>query len=365
MQRSAYVLPCLTIFLSLIFGACSSDPSSPDVPDASAVVDSIAKKHMSEKPIPGLSLAVVNGGELVQQSSYGVAELASMQPTTNASIYQLASATKLFTGIGLMMLVEDGRIALDDPIRDYLPDLPDAWRGVTVRQTISHTAGLPNLLNEEGDPPGGTMSSAWHNVQTKPLRTMPGTVWSYNQMGSEVIRRIAEKVSGQSWESFVQERILDPADMQTTYFLRQASPDSSRVTTGYDLEDGSLIAHNWATSYSWYIPTAMGIYSTTRDLARLSRALRSGALVSAAARKTMWTPTPHDEGGFPAWGGDEGYGIGWIADTHDGHERRWHSGGGHSTFVYYPDDDLTVIVLTNLSGADPNAIANDIAGAFL
>lgn len=374
MPRSLRALHGLLLAASLLFGSQLSNaqtfeasvPSPSAVADKSTIVDSIAQKHMSEKPIPGLSLAVVKDGRLVNQSSYGVAELASMRLTTNTSIYQLASVTKIFTGIGLMILVEEGRIALDDPIHDYLPTLPEAWRGVTVRQAVSHTSGLPNLLDENGDPPGGTMSEAWQRVQEKSLKETPGKVWSYSQMGPEVIRRITEEVTDQSWEDFVRERILEPTGMQNTYFLYQSPPDSSRVTTGYDLEDGSLISHDWAKSYDYYIPTAMGIFSTTGDLARLINALRSGKLLNLSTRQAMWTPSSHEEGGLKDWGdGTVGYGVGWIVDTDQGHQRRWHSGGGHSAFVYYPNDDLTVIVLTNLSGAGPNAIASDIADVFL
>lgn len=374
MLRSLRALSGLLLATSLLFGSQSSNaqtfeasvsrPSA--VADKSTVVDSIARKHMAARPIPALSLAVVQNGRIVKQSTYGVSDLASMRPATDSTIYQLASVTKIFTGIGVMLLIEDGLVALDDSIHRHLPDLPDAWRGVTVRQAVSHTSGLPNILDENGDPPGDTMSAAWQQVQGKPLASMPGEVWRYNQTGPEVIRRIAEAITGQSWEDFIQERILKPADMQSTYFLYQPPPDSAGVSTGYDLEDGSLIAHDWVKSYDYYIPTAMGIFSTTGDLARLSNALQSGKLLNVSTRQAMWTPSPHAEGGLEGWGdGTIGYGVGWIADTDQGHQRRWHSGGGHSAFVHYPNDDLTVIVLTNFSGAGPNAIASDIADVLL
>lgn len=331
------------------------------------MVDRIAQRHMDEKPIPGLSVAVVQDGRLAMQSTYGVANLASMRAATDSTVYQLASLTKAVTGIGVMMLVEEGHVALSDSIHTHLPGLPEAWHGVTIRQTISHTSGLPPILDENGDPlGGGTVDAAWAQVQQLPLTATPGATWRYTQMSGEVIRRLAEAVTGQSWEAFVRARIIEPAGMQSTFFLYQPPPDSQRVATGYDLEDGSLIAHDWVASYDYYIPTAMGLSSTTGDLARLSTALAEGQLITRASRAAMWTPTPHEEGGLGTWdGASSGYGIGWVVDANRGHRRVWHSGGGMTTLHHYPDEGLTVIVLTNLSGAVPNAIASEIAGVFL
>jgi len=348
-------------------GTHALEESAPPRSSPSVSVDSIARRHMDAKPIPGLSVAVVQDGRIATQSTYGVADLASMRAATDSTIYQLASLTKAVTGIGLMMLVEEGHVALDDSIHTHLPDLPEAWHGITVRQTISHTSGLPPILDENGDPRGGgTVDAAWAQVQQQPLTATPGAAWSYTQTGGEVIRRLAEAVTGQSWEAFVQKHIIEPTGMQRTFFLYQPPPDSARVATGYDLEEGSLIAHDWVETYDYYIPTAMGLSSTTGDLARLSIALAEGRLINQASRAAMWTPTAHESGGFGTWDGtSSGYGVGWIMDTGHEHRRVWHSGGGMTTLHHYPDDGLTVIVLTNLSGAAPNAIAHDIAGVFL
>ncbi|HHP7237670.1 serine hydrolase domain-containing protein [Longibacter sp.] len=346
------------------FGETGSDRT--DAPTSASAVERIVEAHMSAKPIPGLSVAVAQNGRMVHQSASGITNLVSMQPASNHSIYQLASVTKIITGIGLMILVDEGRLALDDSIHQHLPSLPQAWSGVTVRQVVSHTSGLPPLLDENGNFPGGSRATAWERAKKDSLIEEPGTVWRYSQMGGEVIRRVAEEITDQSWERFVHERILEPANMQSTYFLHEAPPDSSRVTTGYDLENGSLIAHEWSTSYDYYIPTAMGIFSTTTDLARLMTELRTERLLSPSAQRAMWTPVRHEEGGMAGWGdGTVGYGIGWVVDSDHERPRKWHSGGGHSTLVYYPQVDLTVIVLTNLSGAQPNAIASEIAAQFL
>ena len=149
----------------------------------------------------------------------------------------------------------------------------------------------------------GAMSAAWQQVQAKPLKASPGKARAYNQMEAEVVRRIAEEVTGQSWKNFVRERTLEPSDMQSTYFLHEPSSDSSRVTTGYVLENGSVIAHNWVESYDYYIPTAVGLFSTTGDLARLSNTLRSGNLLTASTHRAMWSPSSHKEGGLKGLGG--------------------------------------------------------------
>jgi len=257
--------------------------------------------------------------------------------------------------------VEEERIALDDSVHAHLPELPDAWRGVTVRQAMSHTSGLPSLIDPEtGDLRGGsTMEAAWTAVQEQPLADTSTTTWSYNQTGFEIARRIVERVSGLSWEAFARERILAPTGMRSTFFIGQAAPDSSRLATPYR-ED--FAAFDFADAYEYYIPTAAGLFSTTGDLARFATALTTGQLLGASARNQMWTPVPFED---TTIGAIEGYGIGWTVDAQDGHRRVWHSGGGKAIVAHYPDDALTVILLTNRAGFDVVSPAFEIAALYL
>jgi CubicO group peptidase (beta-lactamase class C family) len=347
-----------TVGLLLLVGACSA----PETPEERAdVIASIVNQARSEDGVPGASVAVVKEGEVVQQLNYGVADRTTERPVTDSTMFQLASATKIVAGTAVMMLVEEGRLALGDSIHTYLPDLPDAWRGVTIRQAMSHTSGLPSLIDPQtGNLVGGaTMDAAWRAVQQKPLKDTTTTTWRYNQTGFEIVRRVIETVSGQSWEAFARERIFGPTGMESTFFVGQPAPDSSRLATPYR---ESYEAFDFADAYEYYIPTAAGLFSTTGDLARFAQALSSGHLLGPEARERMWTSVPFEETTIDAV---EGYGIGWTVDTQDGHRRVWHSGGGKAALMHYPDDGLTVILLTNRAGFDVFTPTTEIAALYL
>jgi CubicO group peptidase (beta-lactamase class C family) len=351
------------VLLATLLAACSSpDASPPDTPEGRAqAVDAIVQDMMDASDVPGASVAIVQNGDVVYQPSYGVADRATERPATDSTIYQLASATKVLAGTAVMMLVEEERIALGDSVHTHLPELPDAWRGVTVRQAMSHTSGLPGLIDPQtGDLRGGsTMDEAWEAVQKQPLADTSTTTWRYNQTGFEIGRRIVERVSGQSWEAFAQQRLFDPAGMRSTFFLGQPVPDSARLATPYR-ED--FAAFDFAEAYEYYIPTAAGLFSTTGDFARYATALESGQLLGSDARAQMWTPVPFDDSTIDAI---QGYGIGWTVDAQEGHRRVWHSGGGKAVLMHYPDDDLTVILLTNRVGFDVVSPASEIARLYL
>jgi len=344
--------------LALLVGACVS----PETPEGRArIIDSIVNKARSESDVPGASVAVVRDGEVVQQLNYGVGSLETERPVTDSTIFQLASATKAIAGTAVMTLVEEGRLALDDSVHTHLPALPDAWRGVTIRRAMSHTSGLPPLIDPQtGDLLGGaTMDEAWRAAQRKPLRDTAASTWRYNQTGFEVVRRIVEAVSGRSWEDVARARIFEPAGMRSTFFLGEPVPDSTRLATPYR-EDQE--AFDFAEAYEYYVPTAAGLFSTTGDLARFARALSAGQVLGPEAREQMWTSVPFEETTIDAV---EGYGIGWTVDTQDGHRRVWHSGGGKAVLMHYPDDALTVIVLTNRAGFDVLTPTTEIAELYL
>ena len=349
---------CL-VLLSVVLAACSSPPDTPE--GRAQAVDALMQDIMAASDVPGASIAIVHHGDVVYQPSYGVADRTTQQPATDSTMYQLASATKVIAGTAVMMLAEEERIALDDPVHAHLPELPDAWRGVTIRQAMSHTSGLPGLIDPQtGDLRGGaTMAAAWEAVQQQPLADTSTTTWRYNQTGFEIARRIVERVSSQSWEAFAQERIFDPAGMGSTFFLGQPVPDSSRLATPYR-ED--FAAFDFADAYEYYIPTAAGLFSTSSDLARFATALTSGQLLSTDTRAQMWASVPFDDSTIDAI---EGYGIGWTVDAQEDHRRVWHSGGGKAIVVHYPDDGLTVILLTNRVGFDVVSPAFEIAGLYL
>lgn len=316
---------------------------------------------MSQEDIPGVSIAVVRDGEVVHTRSFGSAGPEERRPATDSTMYQLASVTKIVTGTVVMTLAEAGRLALDDSLHTHRPSLPDAWRGVTVREAMSHTSGLPNMVNPRtGEAYGGsTLDSAWSTVTAKPLKDTTATVWRYNQTGYEAMRRVLEAVADTSWPALARERVFEPAGMTRTFFLGEPAPDSGLVATAVD-GDGTPV--DFATDYAPRVLTGAGLYATAPDLARFSQALTSGRLLGAEARQTMWTSVPFDSTSIGAL---EGYGIGWTVGTEAGRRRVWHTGAGKAAFVHYPDDGLTVVALTNRTGFDVLNLATEVASAYL
>lgn len=346
------------LFALLLIG-CSSPSETPE--KRSAAVDVIVQDAMESSGVPGAAVAVVHHGDVVYHQTYGVADRATDRPVTDSTLFQLASASKPVAGVALMTLVDDGDIRLDDAIHAHLPDLPDAWRGVTVRQVMSHTSGLPRMINPEtGDLLGGTSTDeAFRLAQQKPLADTSSRTWSYNQTGYEVARRIMESVADTTYEALAHARVLAPAGMSDTHFLGQTPPSPEQVATGY--REGPE-AMRFDEAYEYYVPTAAGLFSSTGDLVRMMDAITTGDLLSDDARRTMWTSAPFEDSEI---GAITGYGIGWTVDEQDGHQRVWHSGGGATMLVHFPDDALTVVYLTNRFSHDVISPTTEIADLYL
>lgn len=351
------------IALAAALVACTPDASTDDPGMRSAAVDDAVRAHMNEYTVPGLSLAVVQDGQVVKRDAYGLADRAASRSATNQTIYQLASVTKTTAGVGVMRLVERGVLALDDSIHTHLSDLPDPWRGVTLRHVLSHTSGLPSMLDPDtGDLlDGSTTAEAFAAAAKRPLQFDPGARWAYTQINYYVAQRIVEQTTGQPWEAYAHEHIFAPAGMSNTFFLGETAPDSGRVATAYRVPDRAPEPFDFDAAYEYYVPAAAGLFSTTGDLVHLVRALRTGALLSPDPKRQMWTAVDTDYADAPI----AGYGIGWTVDTYEGHRRVWHSGGGKATVMHYPDDALSVIVLTNRAGHDVNALASAVTDIFL
>ena len=349
----------IPVLLALLLAGCASPPETPE--ERSAAVDEVVRNVMDDSGVPGAAVAVVQHGDVVYRQTYGVADRATGRPVTDSTLFQLASASKPIAGVVLMTLVDDGRPRLDDPIHEHLPDLTDAWRGVTVRQAMSHTAGLPRMLNPEtGDLLGGeTTAEAFRKAQQKPLADTTTRTWSYNQIGYEVARRVMETAADTSYEALADARVFTPAGMSGTHFLGQSPPSPEQVVTGY--REGPE-AMRFDEAYEYYVPTAAGVFSSTSDLVRMMDAVATGDLLSPGARRAMWTSAPFEESEI---GAITGYGIGWTVDEQDGHRRVWHSGGGATMLMHFPDDALTVVYLTNRFSHDVITPATDVADLYL
>ncbi|MCC6728781.1 MAG: beta-lactamase family protein [Chthonomonadales bacterium] len=324
-------------------------------------VDDAVRADMAARHIPGLSLAVVRGGKVTKAAAYGFANLEWSVRATTETVYQLQSVTKQFTATAVMMLVEEGRVGLDDPVSRYLEGTPASWAAVTVRRLLTHTSGIKDFINE---PTADlrldvTEEEVLRAAASRPLNFAPGERYAYSNTNYHLLAMILRKVTGQAWSDFVHERILRPLDMRDTRLVSLADIVPRRAS-GYLWEGGKLRNGRYvAPSILGY--AGGGLMSTVLDMAKWDAALYTEKLLKQSALRQMWTPTKLTGGGA------SDYGFGWAVGSHHGHPMVTHS-GAHSTgfttaITRFPDDRLTVIVLTNQAyTADPSAIALRVAG---
>jgi len=332
-------------------------------------IDAVVREQMRRRAIPGVQVAVVRGGRVVYEKAYGIADLETSAPVTRDTAFTLNSSTKSFTGLAVMQLVQDGKVALDAPIGRYLPDLPPAWASVTVTQLLSHLSGLPDvLIQPKGQGTGslvgnGGEASAWTAVQAMPFQSPTGTRWTYNQTNYVLLGKIIDRVSGMPFKRFMQERQFAPAGMRHAAFgdARDVVPGRTRT---YRYQGGAVGSDTRALEHAWdefspFMRTAGGLNASAGDVARWLVALNNGTLMSAANRQAMWMPGRFNDGRPGPWA------MGWPVSDHGGHQVAAGIGGRRSAFFVYPRDNLAVVVLTNLAGANPEEWVDEVAGQFL
>jgi len=334
----------LSLIALLLGFAVRAQPAPPA--DVVGALDRYVRAEMEARHIPGLALAVVRGDSVVYARGYGFADLAHRVLATDSTAFVIASITKTFTAVAVLSLVEEGRVALDDPIGRRVADLPEAWRGATVRQLLQHTSGINSFNAHDAPPcpsgatlgPGYTTRDALAEVACLPLDFAPGTDWSYSDSGYLLLGLLLETVSGQTYEGPLENRIFAPLGMTSTRLL-DAGAVVPRLARGYTWEDGAF--RNGPELIGAVEFSTGGLVSTVHDLARWAAALGSPRLLQAATWAEAWTPAPV---------GEAVYGMGFALRPVEGRRHVGHTGGGPSaatTLSVFPDDGLAVIVLTN------------------
>jgi D-alanyl-D-alanine carboxypeptidase len=352
------------ILVLLLFPPLRSSPASAQTDP----VDEYIQVEMKKRLIPGLALVVIQNGEVIKTNGYGFANLEHEVPVTLDTVFELASVTKQFTATAVMLLVEEGKIKLDDPIVEYLPNSPEQWKGITVRHLLTHTAGLASLengfkaLNEGGARLNYTTSELFNAAKNDPVSFAPGERWQYSDLGYFLLGMIIEKASGQSYRNFLAGRFFEPLGMVSTSVLDQWVVLKNRAA-GYTLRKGQIV--NIRRVIQVELPSHYGIFSTVRDLVKWDNALALGKVVKQSSLEQMWTPVKLNSGGsFP-------YGFGWEMDERRGHRMITHTGITGTEYTRFPDDKLTVIVLTNLgrhigtTEVNSSGLTKGIAGRFV
>lgn len=377
------LLLCSAAVLSLAMtGASAAGPASK--PEASVAqvpsgaerqrnqrLETYLRGEMQRRGIPGMQVAVVRHGKIVFLGAYGVANIEYAQPVTWQTVFPINSATKAFTGVAAMQLVEDGKLDLSAPVSRYLVDLPVAWRAVTIKQLLTHTSGIPDMI----DPASGRLlveddeAATMARIKALPMSFSIGERFSYNQTNYLLLGRVIERLSGQPFARVVSERQFRAVGMPLT--------DRSGFSDAYDIVQGAAPTYNFYRKVDgvtrktdtlihslFSSPPSMwpgvGIDTTAEEAAHWIIALQQGRLFKKKETlATLWTPGTLNDGSPRAWA------IGWASINRPEHRAVGGIGGARSAFYVYPEDDLAVIVLTNLQGAQPQSFIDEVAGHYL
>jgi len=315
-------------------------------------MDQIAQTYVANKQFMG-SVLVARGTEVLFNKGYGSANLEWQIPNTPTTKFRLGSVTKQFTAASILLLEERGKLKVEDPVKKYIPDAPAAWDKMTIFHVLTHTAGIPNFTSfpdyQSSEPFATTPEKLVARFRDKPLEFEPGERMNYSNSGYVLLGYLIERVSGQSYERFLQENIFTPLAMKDSGYDSNSAVIARRAAGYAPSPNGPVNAGFIHMS----IPFAAGaLYSTTEDLLRWEQGLFGGKLLSAASLKKMTTPFKND------------YAFGLTVMKVNG--RNWisHNGGieGFNTLVAYePENKLAVVVLGNLNGAAPQDIGMKLA----
>jgi CubicO group peptidase (beta-lactamase class C family) len=318
--------------------------------------------EMARQHIPGVALLVARNGEIVRAQGFGFANVELQVPVKPETLFQSGSVGKQFTATAIMMLVEEGKIGLDDSITKYFPEAPATWKPVTIRHLLTHTGGFTDYPKGFDFRKDYSEDELLKVVAGIPLAFTPGTKWSYSNLGYLTLGVLIHRVTGNFYGDMLQARIFRPLGMTTTRIMSEADIIPNRAS-GYRLVKSELKNQEWVSPT--LNTTADGsLYFSILDLAKWDAALYTEKLLKRSSLEQMWTVARLNDG-KPNSGH---YGFGWEITSSHGHRLIDHDGawqGFKTQISRYVDDKLTVVVLANLAEADPGKIAEHVADFYL
>ncbi|HVT12890.1 MAG TPA: serine hydrolase [Fimbriimonadaceae bacterium] len=320
-------------------------------------IDDFVAGLMAKRGVPGLSLAVVKDGKMAYQKGYGFADLENRVPATPDTVYEIGSITKPFTAAVVLQLVQEGKMKLDSRVRDTMPELPEGWKEITVRQLLTHTSGIPSYTDspdfwKHGRDPAGE-ADFLALVGGAKLDFEPGAQWKYDNSGYFLLGLLVEKVSGESLREQLRKRIFAPLGMDRSD-LNDPHAIVPHRAHGYD--PGPL--NTTYIDMSW--PYAAGaMISTVEDLAKWDAALYGDKILPAETWKEAWTPATL------ANGNKTHYGFGWALGKLGDEPTIGHDGainGFNASLLRIPSKKLTIIACCNADPGIAEAVARGVAG---
>jgi CubicO group peptidase (beta-lactamase class C family) len=324
----------------------------------------LVQETMAKQRIPGMQVAVVKDDRVVFSESFGWANVENRVPATKTTLFPINSATKSFTGVAIMQLVEAGHVDLNAPVSRYIDDLPEAWRGIRVRQLLAHTSGLPDILDEQGLLGGGSEINAWQAVKRLPVGAPAGERFTYNQTNYILLAQIIEKQSKLPYERYIATRQFAPAHMARATFgdsydlLPNAATMYSYFPRKTDAPGADQRLSHWFYDISPGLWSGGGMMATADDVAHWLISVSKGELISKAGVRAMWTPEKLNSGADGDWA------AGWLVLKTTPVREVAGLGGARAAFIVYPDERLAVVVLTNLVGSNPQNFIPKIAEGY-
>lgn len=387
-QKTRFPGACTCLAAVTLLGSllCAASPSYSQTTEQK--IDELCSAAVDPNA-PGMAVLVKRGGKIVYQKGYGVRELRTRAAISPATNFRLASFTKQFTAMAIMLLVRDGKLRYDQRLTELFPEFPAYGKQITIRHLLSHTSGLPDYedLMEQEEKRTGQRWSATHQIQDAEVLMLlekqvagkfpPGASWAYSNSGYVVLGLIAAKVSGMPYRDFLRKRIFLPADMKRSIVYQKGINDVSLRAYGHSQEKGALVETDQSSTSATLGDG--GIYSNLEDLAKWDAALREHKLLSEAEMAAALTPVTLTDGSQPHWpkepdgdnlapGEPVSYGFGWFLDPYKGRARMWHSGstmGFRTVIQRFLADDLTIVILCNRTDLDPRQLSLKIADLFI
>ncbi len=363
MTKSSQVL-CVAFILCFAIVSAAAQDNPSDQADRAVEAQRIAQK------IPGVALAVCRNGQLIKAAGYGLANVELQARVTPETIFQTGSVGKQFTAMAVMMLMEEGKIGLDEKISKYIPESPEKWSKVTVRNLLTHTSGIADYGAEENTMAKGAINFRKDYTEDElvkvfsdmPMDFAPGDKWKYSNTGYVLLGVIIHRVTGKFYGDILQERIFKPLGMSATRIISESDIVPHR-SSGYRLVKGELKNQEWVSPT--LNTTADGaLYTNVLDLAKWDAALHQRKFIKASSYDAMWSPVKLNDGTtYP-------YGFGWGVKAQGGYHIVDHDGawqGFTMSIARFLDQGLTVIVMTNLdeNNSSPAKIVAEVAKIYL
>lgn len=344
-------IPAILAFVLLLSTTClAQEPFEKQL-------DEYLHAQMQAQQIPGVALAVVRDGKIVLARGYGLANVEHQIPVKPETIFQSGSTGKQFTATAVMMLVEEGKLSLEDKITKYFTDAPESWSNITVRHLLTHTSGMTDYPRDFDLRRDYTEDDLLQRIKSIPLAFKPGEKWSYSNLAYVTLGILIHKVSGQFYGDFLQERVFKPLDMSTARIISEAEIIPNRAA-GYRVANGQLKNQDWV-SPSLNTTADGALYLTVYDMAKWDAALYTEKLLKRSSLEQMWTKVKLNDGQSIA------YGFGWGIGEVRGHRIIEHGGawqGFKAQISRYVDDKLTIILFANQTRANQTKLVRDIAG---